>query len=720
MKNLPESPLSDHEQELGDTASVVLAGSESKHGPRTTSPSQAESLLAAKKRTLEMMANGASLVEVLNDLCADIDAHASPVTSMVCLMDGEWLSPFAGPHVPATFKAAITPWRIGPDRASCGAAAFTKQRVIVPNISNDPRWPDDARDLTLGHGFSAAWSEPLISKDGEVLGTFAMYYPEPRTPGNSDFELIDAAGHIALIAIEIERSHLALKNALVEIKNSENRLRTIIDTIPALAWSARPDGSAEFFNRTWLDYCGLSSKEASGWGWTSAVHADDLNRLADYWRTILASGESGEIEGRLRRFDGVHRWFLFRASPLRDESGKIVQWYGTNTDIEERKRAEEALRSNEQNLRLIVDTIPGMVCTFSAAGEVQLVNRQVLEYFGKTNEELKNWSTSDVVHPDDLSRVIDVWRRSVESGQPYDYELRQRRADGVYRWFQSRALPVRDREGRVTDWYMLLTDIDDRKRAEDALRSNEQRLRLIIDTIPGHIFTLSPAGEVELVNRQTLEYFGKTIEEFRNWAASDAVHPDDLPRVIDAWRNSVETGQPSEDEHRERRADGGYRWVHLRARPQRDAEGRIVRWFNLVTDIDERKKTEEELHRSKAYLTEAQRLSLTGSFGCNLSTGEMFWSDETFRIYGYDRSTQPTVERVLERVHPGDRALVQDRIDQAYRDAKDCHVECRLLLPDESVKHVRIVAQASITESGIVEFIGAVMDVTAQRQAIGD
>jgi PAS domain-containing protein len=138
--------------------------------------------------------------------------------------------------------------------------------VIVPNISNDPRWPEDARDLTLSHGFSAAWSEPPISKDGEVLRTFAMYYPEPRTPRNSDFDLIDAASHIALIAIELERSHLALRNALVELKNSENRVRTIIDTIPALAWSARPDGSAEFFNLRWLDYAGLSAEEASDWG----------------------------------------------------------------------------------------------------------------------------------------------------------------------------------------------------------------------------------------------------------------------------------------------------------------------------------------------------------------------------------------------------------------------------------------------------------------------
>jgi PAS domain S-box-containing protein len=551
------------------------------------------SLLAAEKRTLEMIANGASLSEVLNDLCAAIDAHAPAATSMVCLMDvdGKQLLPGAGPHVPAAFTTAITPWPIGPNRGSCGTAAFTKQRVIIPDISSDPRWPDEARDLALTHGFCAAWSEPLISKDGDVLGTFCVSYAEPRIPNSRDLELINEAGHIALIAIELERSHRALKNALVEIKDSENRLRTIIDTVPALAWSARPDGSAEFFNRRWLDYAGLSAEQASDWGWTVALHPEDRGRLTDYWRHLLASGEAGEIEARLRRFDGEFRWFLFRASPLRDASGQVVKWYGTNTDLEERKRAEEALRSNEQSLRLIVDTIPGLVCTMSAAGEVESLNRQVLDYFGKTTEDLKTWATTDAVHPDDLPRLLEGWRHSVETGQPYAYELRQRRADGVYRWFQARGLPLRDTEGRISGWYVLLTDIDDRKTAE------------------------------------------------------------------------------------------------------------------------------EELRRSKAYLTEAQRLSRTGSFGCRLSTGEMFWSEETFRIYGYDRSTQPGVQRVLERVHPEDRALVQERIDWASRDGKDCYVECRLILPDDSLKHVCIVAHASKTESGVVEFIGAVMDVTAEQQA---
>jgi PAS domain S-box-containing protein len=311
LKGLLESRLEEeHRMRRNGAASTVQpAESDWKQGPNTTTPSRAEPLLAAERRTLEMMASGASLSEVLTDLCAAIDAHAPPVTSMVCLMDpdGKQLLPCAAPRVPAAFTAAITPWPIGPNRGSCGTAAFTKQRVIISDVSNDPRWPDEVRNLALSNGVCAAWSEPLISGDGEVLATFCMSYAEPRSPNNRELELIVAAGDIARIAIERERSRLALTKALDEIRNSENRLRSIIDTIPALAWSARPDGSAEFLNRPWLDYAGLSADEASDWGWTIAVHPDDRGRLMDYWRHLVASGEAGEIEARLRRYDGEYR-----------------------------------------------------------------------------------------------------------------------------------------------------------------------------------------------------------------------------------------------------------------------------------------------------------------------------------------------------------------------------------------------------------------------------
>src|SRR3982074_3831183 len=128
--------------------------------------------------------------------------------------------------------------------------------------------------------------------------------------------------------------------------------RLVVDAIPTLAWAARADGSADFFNQRWLDYTGLSTEQARDWGWTVALHSDDLSGLVDYWRSVLAAGETGEIEGRLRRFDGVYRWFLFRATPSFDNDGRVVKWFGTNTDIEDRKRAEWLLAGENHVLEM--------------------------------------------------------------------------------------------------------------------------------------------------------------------------------------------------------------------------------------------------------------------------------------------------------------------------------------------------------------------------------
>jgi PAS domain S-box-containing protein len=263
------------------------------------------------------------------------------------------------------------------------------------------------------------------------------------------------------------------------MSESEDQVRQIIEIIPSLAWSARPDGSSEFFNQRWLDYTGLSTEQARNWGWTVAVHPDDSKRLLDYWRSVLASGEPGEIEGRLRRSDGVYRWFLFCASPALDREGKLVKWFGTNTDIEARKQAEDALRASEQNFRLIINSIPGLVSTLTPSGEIEFVNQQVLEYFGRTLDELRSWATSDAVYPDDLPNVIVTLRTSIETGQPTEVELRLRRADGIYRWFLLRRLPHRQADGRILRWYTIYIDIDDRRRAEDRLRAvMSERTRL--------------------------------------------------------------------------------------------------------------------------------------------------------------------------------------------------------------------------------------------------
>jgi len=177
-----------------------------------------------------------------------------------------------------------------------------------------------------------------------------------------------------------------------------------------------PDNEVRAFNRRWLDYAGLTEEEATGWGWKVAVHPDDLPSVLEVFREALHTGRPFDVEGRLRRADGEYRRFLFRGDPVLDESGKVVKWYGTNTDLEDRTRAEDALRESEQTYCLIVDSIPGLVAVMNAEGGVELVNRRVLEYFGKTYDELKHWETTDAIHPDDLPRVIAAWKNSVETG----------------------------------------------------------------------------------------------------------------------------------------------------------------------------------------------------------------------------------------------------------------------------------------------------------------
>ena len=429
----------------------------------------------------------------------------------------------------------------------------------------------------------------------------------------------------------------------------ERNLKLIIDTIPVLAWSARPDGTAEFFNQHYLDYMGLSAEQAQDWGWTVAVHPDDLNGLAVTWQTILASGKPGEAEARLRRHDGEYRWFLFRANPLSDGSGNIVKWYGVNTDIEDRKRADEALRAKERELDLIINTIPAMAWSARPDGSPEFFNQHYLHYVGLSIGQSKDWEPTTAlseywdltaaIHPDDVSGLAAKWQAILASGQPGEMEARLRRFDGMYRWFLFRTNPLRDELGNIIKWYGTNTDIDDRKRAEEALRESERQSRLIVDTIPGLVAVFGPGGEAERLNEQFLEYLGQTFEEFANWATNGTVHPDDLAGHVETLRQSLGSGRPIDFETRLRRFDGVYRWFQLRGHPARDTDGRIVRWYCLMTDVDDRKQAEDELRRSEAFLADAQRLSRTGSFSWQVATEEMEWSEETYRIY---------------RVRPGD------------------------------------------------------------------
>lgn len=267
-----------------------------------------------------------------------------------------------------------------------------------------------------------------------------------------------------------------------ELKKSESKLRQVIDVIPTLAWCNLPDGSNEFLNKRWHEYTGLSHDESHGWGWQAAFHPDDLPPLMKTWQELLVSGEAGEIEARLRRHDGVYRWFLIRVEPLRDESGKIVRWYGTSTDIENLKRAEARLRQDEEDLRRIVDLIPQQIVVLNPEGKAIYANRVSMEYTGLSLEQVQADDFRDrVFHPEDIQRLRGQRQKALAGKSPFENEQRGLGRDGKYRWFLIRYNPFLGENGKVIRWYATATDIEDRKQAEYRISNENLALREEMD-----------------------------------------------------------------------------------------------------------------------------------------------------------------------------------------------------------------------------------------------
>jgi formate hydrogenlyase transcriptional activator len=286
----------------------------------------------------------------------------------------------------------------------------------------------------------------------------------------------------AMASVKYQRSQEALERALDELKNSERKLRQVVDTIPTLAWSILPDGANEFLNKRWHEYTGLSAEESHGSGWQVAIHPEDRAPLLQKWQVLLTSGEPGEMEARLRRHDGVFRWFLMRVEPLQDESGKIVRWYGACTDIETLKQTEAKLRDDERELRRITDLIPQAIVVQDPSGTPTYANQATLDYTGLAADDvIAPHFRERIFHPDDLERLREERNAALGRGFPFEIEQRARRKDGQYRWFLIRYNPFRNDQGQVTRWYATGTDIDDRVRAEERTRNENLALREQID-----------------------------------------------------------------------------------------------------------------------------------------------------------------------------------------------------------------------------------------------
>ncbi|EFH84028.1 PAS/PAC sensor signal transduction histidine kinase [Ktedonobacter racemifer DSM 44963] len=308
------------------------------------------------------------------------------------------------------------------------------------------------------------------------------------------------------------------KRAEQQLKASEENFRVLAETVPQLVWTAQPDGLHEYTNQRWRDYTGFAPERVQRWDHLQFLHPDDRARNQALWRHALDTGEMFECEGRLRNGQtGVYRWVLTRAMPVRDDTGQIVKWFGTCTDIEKQKRAEQQLKESRESLRVLAETVPQQVWVTRSDGQHDYMNQRWRDYTGLTHEHIQSdrWAHLQFIHPDDRAGNQALWQHALDTGTMYEHEERLRNGqNGEYRWFLTRAMPMRDEGGQIVKWFGTSTDIEDQKRAEEALRQSQERASVLMNSSMIGISVIEGEQIVD-ANDTFLRMTGYTREDLR-------------------------------------------------------------------------------------------------------------------------------------------------------------------------------------------------------------
>ena len=370
------------------------------------------------------------------------------------------------------------------------------------------------------------------------------------------------------------------------------------------SWSLKPDGMFDYWSPETFMIFGFDPRNGvpSLKEWLSVVLPHDRDAVYELIRKMFSEGVNGDIQYRVDHPKHGQRTMHSTGEPV-FQDGKISRLIGNTLDITERKRAEEELRASERKYRHLVDTTPAFVHTALPNGDVDFYNRGWLEYVGLPLTDLLGWGWSCMIHPEDVETIVPKWRAALEAGEPFVGESRVRRADGEYRWFLHREEPLRNEAGEIVKWYGSSIEIEERKIAEEKIREQETELRQILDLTPQHIGVLAPDGSRLYANYTTLEYFGITLEQWRDRKVH-IDHPKDPEQFLAERNKRFLEGEPCEYEARLRRHDGEFRCFLVRLTPIKDERGQITRWYGTATDIEDRKRAEEEIRKENIALRE--------------------------------------------------------------------------------------------------------------------
>jgi PAS domain S-box-containing protein len=390
------------------------------------------------------------------------------------------------------------------------------------------------------------------------------------------------------------------KNEEEQLRERNQTLQSISNLFPGHAWTALPNGSIEYLSPGLCEYTGI--KEVHSYDiFRAAIHPDDSQANDRYWDALAAGNDQGEIEFRLRRSDGIYRWFLCRVKAIRNDSGRLLRWVGVSWDIHDRKTAESLRRTEEETYRRIVDSVPACVCVGGPTGELLYANKVGVATLGRPMEEIigDRWMT--YIHPNDVQAARQQWKTCIAACEPVDLAVRMLQHDGVYRWQHLLAEPSRASNGEVINWYLIGIEIEETIKAQHALAASEREARELLDRLPGR-FATRTEHDFDFISRQTLEETGATLECIQSLGYLSFIHPDDRNRVEEGHLRSVQERSAHDTTYRWADCDGNYRWRHTRSVPYFNHDGSVYKWYSVTIDIDDLYKSKEVIRERKVQL----------------------------------------------------------------------------------------------------------------------
>ncbi|MEB3180300.1 MAG: PAS domain S-box protein [Nostocaceae cyanobacterium] len=578
-----------------------------------------EQVQQGNKQVLEMIATGSSLTEILDTVTKNIEKFSPEMLCSILLLDpkGKNLRHGAAPSLPEEYNQAVDGIAIGDGVGSCGTAAYWGKPVIASDITTDPRWTN-FRDLAVSHGLAACWSYPILSSRGKVLGTFAMYYRQPRSPREKDLQLMEKAAYIAGIAIEQAHSIAALET-------SKRRYAILAELSPVGIFYTDTQGNCLYVNQRWCAIAGLTVKEALGKGWVNGIHPDDREQVFEDWYQAAQNNLPFYSTYRFQNSQGITTWVVGQGLPERNTSGEITGYIGTVTDISEHKQLESELerrvqertaelQKSEERWQLAIKGNNDGIWDRDFTTNSSWISPRCKEMLGYLDHEFNSFEEwVRLIHPSDRDLMINATEIHLQRQTPYySAEYRVCCKDGTYKWILSRGKALWDESGKPVRMVGSLTDISDRKTLEQELVAREKLLNAFFDAaaianvglcihdLQWRFFkinqTLADIHGVSVSN-----HAGKTLKE---------VVPEIAPFVEPLLQKVLDTGEPNlnlQVTGEIATQPGVMRDWLVSHFPIFDHEHKVANIGVIVTEITELKRTEKEIKAANAELTRSNQ-----------------------------------------------------------------------------------------------------------------